>query len=135
MLNVQQENNGTPQAIMPSHMGHTINSCFVTSAYLIFRIKISVKIFYHRCMGQRRDHCSRSMYVTRPQVDLRGEQNVCALCNCGSVQRHSGHDVNPILTEKSTFNITFSSPLGNFRFSPPLTFFLKDRNNSSNPQI
>lgn len=53
-----------------------------------------------------------------------GVNRMCAMCNCGSVQRYNSDDTNSILPEKSTFNITFSSLLGNYQFSPPLGFFL-----------
>lgn len=115
------------QAIMISHHGTQDKFLLCDICLSNFQSKNKCQIFYHRCMGQRWDHCSQSMYASRIQVDLRGEQNVCALCNCGSVQKHSGHDVNPVLPEKSTFNITFSFPLGNSRFSPPLLFFLKTK--------
>lgn len=132
----KNKNKGNAQAINTSHHGwHKINSCSITSAYEIFRIEISVKYSIIDVW---------QMYGTSSTTDVwdRGEKNtafipcmqaehewiwgvnrMCALCNCDSVQRRSGDDTNSILPEKSMFNITFSSLLGNSRFSPPLGFF------------
>lgn len=78
-------------------------------------------------MGQRRD-CKQSIYTSRAPWTW-GWQDVCVLCNYGSVQKHSGDDVDSILPTNGCSTSHFFSPR-QFPRSPPLF----NRNNSSNPQ-
>lgn len=77
MLNVQKENMGLLRQLGP-HIMHDM-TYFVTTAYIIFRIKISIKYSITDGRGERITTLNLCMQAGHNGSE--GKQDVCVLCN------------------------------------------------------